>query len=193
MVDPADLSKSELQTPTCKAALWPEMLLGRRWCGSWQQVQHRTCAIPTPNSDPARPHYGPEVFAWTLRALSGVLKASPGPPRPRFGASSGRIWEKDLPLNETARDHTVTERSFETGYKSQDAENCFQAAPTLSYIHVFKTALCYDVVSGCFVPRVSPSSRFRPELAPIRGPAAPELAFRTLESARKIHAKSFGP
>ena len=30
------------------------------------------------NSDPARLHYGPEVFAWTLRALSGVLKASSG-------------------------------------------------------------------------------------------------------------------
>ena len=42
------------------------------------------------NSYPARPHYGPKDFAWTLRALSGVLKASPGPPRPRFGASSGR-------------------------------------------------------------------------------------------------------
>ena len=51
-----------------------------------------------PNLDPARPHYGPKDFAWTLRALSGVLKASPKPPGPRFGASSGRNREKkDLP------------------------------------------------------------------------------------------------
>ena len=48
------------------------------------------------NSDPARPHYGPEDFAWTLRALSGVLKASPGPPRPRPGASSGRNRQEGL-------------------------------------------------------------------------------------------------
>ncbi|OLP86778.1 hypothetical protein AK812_SmicGene32069 [Symbiodinium microadriaticum] len=46
--------------------------------------------IEAANSDPARPHYGPEVFAWTLRALSDVLKASSGAARPRFGASSGR-------------------------------------------------------------------------------------------------------
>ena len=57
----------------------------------------------------------------------------------------------------------------------------------------FKTAFCYGVVSGCFVPRVSPSSRFRPELAPKRGLGGPGLAFRTPESARKVHAKSFGP
>ena len=50
----------------------------------------------------------------------------------------------------------------------------------------FKTALCYGVVSGCFVPGVSPSSRFRPELAPKRGPAAPKLAFRTPESAKSM-------
>ena len=57
----------------------------------------------------------------------------------------------------------------------------------------FKTALCYGVVSGCFVHGVSPSSRFRPELAPKRGLEGPELAFRTPENARKVHAKSSGP
>ena len=56
----------------------------------------------------------------------------------------------------------------------------------------FKSALCHGVVSGCFVHGVSPSSRFRPELAPKRGPAAPELAFRTPESASKVHAKLLG-
>ena len=49
------------------------------------------------NSDPARPHSGPEVFAWTLRALSGVLKASPG----LLGHVSERVpagtGKKDLP------------------------------------------------------------------------------------------------
>ena len=48
------------------------------------------------NSDPARPHYGPKDFAWTLRALSGVLKASSGAAGPRFGASSDRIREEGL-------------------------------------------------------------------------------------------------
>ena len=57
----------------------------------------------------------------------------------------------------------------------------------------FKTALCYGVVSGCFVHGVSPSSRFRPELAPKRGLGGSGLAFRTPESPRKVHAKSFGP
>ena len=56
----------------------------------------------------------------------------------------------------------------------------------------FKTALCYGVVSGCFVHRVSPSSRL-PELAPKRGLGGPGLAFRTPESARKVHAKTSGP
>ena len=46
--------------------------------------------VEPPNLYPARLHYDPKDFAWTLRALSGVLKASPEPPRPRFGASSGR-------------------------------------------------------------------------------------------------------
>ena len=55
----------------------------------------------------------------------------------------------------------------------------------------FKTALCYGVVSGCFVHRVSPSSRFRPELAPKRGPAAPELAFRTPEMCAQSPCKNF--
>ncbi|OLP75531.1 hypothetical protein AK812_SmicGene44654, partial [Symbiodinium microadriaticum] len=32
----------------------------------------------TPRRSSEVPHSGPEVFAWTLRALSGVLKASPG-------------------------------------------------------------------------------------------------------------------
>ena len=54
--------------------------------------------VELPNLYPARPHYGPEDFAWTLRALSGVLKASPGPPRPRFGAISGRKREEGLTL-----------------------------------------------------------------------------------------------
>jgi len=57
----------------------------------------------------------------------------------------------------------------------------------------FKTALCYGVVSGCFVHGVSSSSPLRPELAPKRGPGGPGLAFRTPESARKVHAKSSGP
>ena len=57
----------------------------------------------------------------------------------------------------------------------------------------FKTALRYGVVSGCFVDGVSPSPPLRPELAPERGLEGSELAFRTPESARKIHAKSFGP
>ena len=52
--------------------------------------------VELPKLYPARPHYGPKDFAWTLRALSGVLKANPGPPRPRFGASSGRIREEGL-------------------------------------------------------------------------------------------------
>ena len=55
----------------------------------------------------------------------------------------------------------------------------------------FKTALRCDVVSGCFVRGASPSPRFRPELAPERGLGGPGLAFRTPESARKVHAKSF--
>ena len=57
----------------------------------------------------------------------------------------------------------------------------------------FKTALRYGVVSGCFVHGVSSSPRFRPELAPERGLGGPGLAFRRPESARKVHAKSFGP
>ena len=59
------------------------------------------------NSDPARPHSGPEVFAWTLRALWGVLKASFGAAGPRFGASRvpAGIGKKDY---ETARDYTIT-------------------------------------------------------------------------------------
>ena len=56
----------------------------------------------------------------------------------------------------------------------------------------FKTALCYSVVSGCFVHGVSPSPRIRPEPAPEPGLEGSELACRTPESARKIHAKSFG-
>ena len=52
--------------------------------------------VELPKLYPARPHYGPKDFAWTLRALSGVLKASPEPPRPRFGASSGRNREEGL-------------------------------------------------------------------------------------------------
>ena len=63
---------------------------------------------------------------------------------------------------------------------------------SLSY-PCFKTALCYGAVSGCFVHGVSPSSRIRPKLAPKRGPGGPGLAFRMPESARKVHAKSFGP
>ena len=50
------------------------------------------------NSYPSRPHYGPEDFAWILRALSGVLKASSGPSRPRFGASYGPNREEGLTL-----------------------------------------------------------------------------------------------
>ena len=57
----------------------------------------------------------------------------------------------------------------------------------------FKTAFCYGVVSGCFVPRVSPSPRIRLELAPKRGLEGSGLAFRRPESARKVRAKSFGP
>ena len=48
------------------------------------------------NSYPARPHYGPTDVAWILRALSGVLKASPGPLGPRFGTSSGRNRKEGL-------------------------------------------------------------------------------------------------
>ena len=59
--------------------------------------------------------------------------------------------------------------------------------PPLSCIHVFKTALCYGVVSGCFVHGVSPSSRLRPELAPKRGLGGPGLAFR---ERPKVRAKS---
>ena len=40
---------------------------------------------PSCKLQPCRPHSGPEVFAWTLRALSGVLKASSGATGPRFG------------------------------------------------------------------------------------------------------------
>ena len=65
-------------------------------------------------------------------------------------------------------------------------------SPSLLY-PCFKTALCYSVVSGCFVRGVSPSPRFRPELAPERGPGGSGLAFRTPESAHKVHAKSFWP
>ena len=52
--------------------------------------------VEPPNLYPARLHYDPKDFAWTLRALSDVLKASPEPPRPRFGASSGRNREEGL-------------------------------------------------------------------------------------------------
>ena len=52
--------------------------------------------VEPPNLYPARPHSGPKDFAGTLRGLSGVLKASPEPPRPRFGASSGRNREEGL-------------------------------------------------------------------------------------------------
>ena len=65
---PADLSKSELQTPT---------------------AQGRTLAHA--------------VFAWTLRALSGVLKASSGAAGPRFGASSAGIGKKDLPYKRNSK------------------------------------------------------------------------------------------
>ena len=57
----------------------------------------------------------------------------------------------------------------------------------------FKTALWYSVVSGCFVHGVSPSPPLRPKPAPKRGLGGLGLAFRGPESARKIHAKSFGP
>ena len=66
--------------------------------------------------------------------------------------------------------------------------------PKLSLLYpCFKTAFCFGVVSGCFVPRVCPSSRIRPELVPKRGLGGPGLAFRTPESARKVHAKTSGP
>ena len=58
---------------------------------------------------------------------------------------------------------------------------------------VFKPALCYSVVSGCFVHAASPSPSIRPEPAPKRGLRGSGLAFRRPESARKVHAKSFGP
>ena len=57
---------------------------------------------------------------------------------------------------------------------------------------VFQTALCYSVVSGCFVHGASPSASIRPEPAPKRGLGGSGLAFRRPESARKVHAKSFG-
>ena len=81
-----------------------------------------------------------------------------------------------------------------TTYETKDfrsAEN-IKHATSLLYL-VFQTAFCFSVVSGCFVHGVSPSSRFRPELAPKRGLGGPGLAFRRPESARKVHAKSFGP
>ena len=49
----------------------------------------------------------------------------------------------------------------------------------------FKTVFCYGVVSGCFVPRVS-FSRFGPQLAPKRGPAAQSW----LLERPKVRAKS---
>ena len=80
--------------------------------------------------------------------------------------------------------------------KEKEASACIRWRPrgdcSLLY-PCFKTALCYSVVSVCFVDSASSSSPLRPEPAPERGPAAPELAFRRPESARKIHAKSFGP
>ena len=78
------------------------------------------------------------------------------------------------------------------GFEASKPSKASKPSSSLLY-PCFKTALCYGVVSGCFVHRVSPSSRFRPELAPERGPAAPGLAFRRPESACKVHAKSFGP
>ena len=51
------------------------------------------------NNLPARPHYGPKDFAWTFRALSGLLKASSGAAGPHFGAGSGRSGEEGLTLS----------------------------------------------------------------------------------------------
>ena len=67
-----------------------------------------------------------------------------------------------------------------------------QHVTSLLYL-VSQTAFCFSVVSGCFVDGASPSPPLRSEPAPERGLEGLELAFRTPESARKIHAKSFGP
>ena len=65
-------------------------------------------------------------------------------------------------------------------------------AVSLLYL-VFKTTPQSSVLSGCFVPRVSPSLSIWSELLPARGLRGSELAFRRPKSARKMHAKSFGP
>ena len=64
------------------------------------------------------------------------------------------------------------------------------AAPSLLYL-VFQTAFCFSVVSGCFVDRVSPSPRFRPELAPKRGLGGSGLAFTTPEKCAQNPCKIF--
>ena len=67
------------------------------WYGGLAPFQ-RIFRSPSCKLRPCQPHYGPEVFAWTLRALLGVLKASSGAAGPRFGASSGRNREEELTL-----------------------------------------------------------------------------------------------
>ena len=58
-----------------------------------------------PNLYPARPHYGAKDFARTSRALSGVLKASPGAAGPRSGRGSGREGGEGLhPTTKQPRD-----------------------------------------------------------------------------------------
>ena len=71
---------------------------GRRGLMAAMATFTTTSESNLPNLYPARPHYGPKDFARTLRALSTVLKASPGPSRPRSGRTSGRKGAEGLAL-----------------------------------------------------------------------------------------------
>ena len=63
-------------------------------CGSSDALD-RISGSRTSKALPRQAALWPKRF-WTLRALSGVLKASSEPPRPRFGASSGRNRREGL-------------------------------------------------------------------------------------------------
>ena len=112
---------------------------------------------------------------------------------PRVDGGEGREGEASK-RRKPSKASKVRTKALKPLSKPSKASKLLRARTSLLY-PCFKTAFCYGVVSGCFVPRVSPSSQIRPELAPKRGLGlgGPGLAFRTPESARKVHAKTSGP
>ena len=69
--------------------------------------------VELPNLYPARPHYGPEDFARTLRALSGVLEANPGAAgRVLEGVRAGK-GEKDFTLQRNSQEIYCNVTQFE--------------------------------------------------------------------------------